>query len=98
MENENRTETREQISLPLKLDDGLNAVTLDISASGLYIQTDAEQRVGNLIDVEIDLDTPSGPIKFKAQGKIIRIEPHGHRIGVGIELLSSRLEPVNSSV
>ena len=98
MENENRTETREQISLPLKLDAGLNAVTLDISASGLYIQTDAEQRVGNLIDVEIDLDTPSGPIKFKAQGKIVRIEPQGKRIGLGIELLSSRLEPVNSSV
>ena len=98
MENEHRTETREQISLPLKLDSGLNAVTLDISASGLYIQTDAEQRVGNLIEVEIDLDTLSGPIKFKAQGKIVRIEPHGKRIGLGIELLSSRLEPVNSSV
>ena len=66
--------------------------------SGLYIQTDAEQRVGNLIEVEIDLDTPSGPIKFKAQGKIVRIEPQGKRIGLGIELLSSRLEPVNSSV
>ena len=98
MENENRTETREQISLPLKLDSGLNAVTLDISASGLFIQTDAERRVGTLIEVEIDLDTPSGPIKFKAQGKIVRIEPQGKRIGVGIELLSSRLEPVNSSV
>ena len=98
MENENRTETREQISLPLKLDDGLSAVTLDISASGLFFETDAEQRVGSLIEVEIDLDTPSGPIKFKAQGKIIRIEPHGNRMGVGVELLSSRLEPVNSSV
>ena len=98
MQNENRTETREHISLPLKLDDGLNAVTLDISASGLFIQTDAEQRVGNLIEVEIDFDTPSGPIKFKAQGKIVRIEPHGRRVGVGIELLSSRLEPVNLSV
>ena len=98
MENENRTETREQISLPLKLDDGLSAVTLDISASGLFFETDAEQRVGSLIEVEIDLDTPSGPIKFKAQGKIVRIEPHGTRMGVGVELLSSRLEPVNSSV
>ena len=98
MQNENRTEAREQISLPLKLDDGLNAVTLDISASGLFFETDAEQRLGNLIDVEIDLDTPSGPIKFKAQGKIMRIASHGSRMGVGVELLSSRLEPVNLNV
>ena len=98
MENENFTETKEQIRLPLKLDDGLSAVTPDISASGFFFETDAEQRVGNLIEVEIDRNTPSGPIKFKAQEKIVRIEPHGQRIGVGIALLSSRLEPVNSDV
>ena len=51
MENENRTEKREQISLPLKLDDGLSAVTLDINASGFFFETEAEQRVGNLIEV-----------------------------------------------
>jgi hypothetical protein len=98
MGNENRIEARDQVSLPLKFDGGLSAVTRDISASGLFFETDSEQRVGNLIDVEIDLDTPSGPIKFKAQGKIVRIEANGHRIGVGVELLNSRLEPVNSSV
>jgi len=98
MKNENRTEAREQISLPLKVDDGVSAVTLDVSASGLFFETDAEQQVGNLIDVEIDLDTPSGPIKFKAQGKIVRVASHGRRMGVGVELLSSRLERANSTV
>jgi len=94
MGNEYRTEAREQVSLPLKLDGGLGAVTRDISASGLFFETSSEQQVGNLIDVEIDLDTPSGPMKLKAQGQIVRIESHGRRIGVGVKLLSSRLVPV----
>ena len=98
MKNAYRTEAREQVSLPLKLDGGLSAVTRDISASGLFFETSSEQRLGNLIDIEIDLDTPGGPMKLKAQGQIVRIESHGRRIGVGVKLLSSRLEPVDSSV
>ena len=98
MENKKRTEAREQVSLPLKLDGGLSAVTRDISASGLFFEIDREQRVGNLIDIEIDLDTPGGPMKLKAQGRIVRIESHGSRTGVGVKLLSSRLEPVARSI
>jgi hypothetical protein len=47
-----------------------------------------------LIDFEIELDTPGGPMKFKAQGQIVRIEPLGGRAGVGVKLLASRLVPV----
>ena len=94
MKSEHRTEPREPVSLPLRLGRGLSAVTRDISASGLFFETDSEQRVGNLIDVEIDLDTPGGPMKLKAQGRIVRIESHGSQTGVGVKLLSSRLEAV----
>ncbi len=94
MKSEHRTEPREPVSLPLQLSSGVSAVTRDISASGLFFETSSEQRVGNLIDVEIDLDTPGGPMKLKAHGRIVRIEPHGSRIGVGVKLLSSRLEAV----
>lgn len=94
MEREHRLEPREQVSLPLQLGGGLTGVTRDISATGLFIQTDSEQRVGGLIDVEIDLDTPGGPMKLRAQGQIVRIESHGGRTGVGVKLLNSRLEPV----
>lgn len=94
MKNEHRTEPREPIKLPLQLDDGVSAMTRDISATGLSFETDSEQRVGNLINVEINLDTPGGPMKLKALGQIVRIESHGSRTGVGVRLLSSRLEAV----
>lgn len=94
MPNEQRTEAREQVSLPLHIDGTVGAITRDISATGLFFETDSEQRVGGLIDLEIDFDSPGGPLKLKAQGQIVRIESHGDRTGVGVKLLSSRLEAV----
>ena len=89
-----RIEPREQVTLSLQLIGGGNGVTRDISASGLYFETDRELQVGSLIDFEIELDTPGGPMKFKAQGQIVRIEPLGGRTGAGVKLLASRLVPV----
>lgn len=89
-----RIEPREQVTLSLQLIGGGNGVTRDISASGLYFETDSEQQVGRLIDFEIELDAPGGPMKFRAQGQIVRIESLGDRAGVGVKLLASRLVPV----
>ncbi len=94
MKNEYRTEAREQIRLALQTFDGVKAVTRDISASGLFFETDTMQRIGGRIDFEIDLATPAGPIKFKAQGEIVRIESKAGKAGVGVKFLNSRLEPV----
>ncbi|POA19880.1 MULTISPECIES: PilZ domain-containing protein [unclassified Pseudomonas] len=94
MKDAYRTEPREQVTLSLQLTGGSEGVTRDISASGLYFETDSEQQVGSLIDFEIELDTPGGPMKFKAQGQIVRIEPQGGRTGAGVKLLASRLVPV----
>jgi len=89
-----RIEPREQVTLSLQLIGGGNGVTRDISASGLYFETDSEQQGGSLIDFEIELDAPGGPMKFRAQGQIVRIESLGDRAGVGVKLLASRLVPV----
>ena len=94
MGNEQRAEARKQVSLPIHIGGAADAHTRDISASGLFFETDSEQRVGGLIDLEIDFDTPGGPLKLKAQGRIVRIEPHLERIGVGVKLLRSRLKAV----
>ncbi|CAI8760632.1 MULTISPECIES: PilZ domain-containing protein [Pseudomonas] len=94
MKDAHRIEPREQVTLSLQLIGGGNGVTRDISASGLYFETDSEQQVGNLIDFEIELDTPGGPMKFKAQGQIVRVEQQDGRAGVGVKLLASRLVPV----
>ena len=94
MKNEHRTESRERLSLPVQLGGGRKGVTQDISATGLFFETDSEQTVGGLVEVEIELDTPGGPMKLKAQGQIVRIQTLGGKTGVAVKLLDSRLEPV----
>ena len=96
MEQEHRIEPRQPADLPLKLDSGVSAVLRDVSASGLFYETTSAQRVGDFVNVEIDLDTPGGLMKLKAQGQIVRLEAHGERTGVGVKLLTSRLEAVDS--
>jgi len=94
MKDEHRSEPRELVKLPVGLAGGKQTVTRDISATGLFFEMDSEQQVGGLIDLEIELDTPSGPVKLVAQGQIMRIVQQAGKTGVGIKLLTSRLEPV----
>lgn len=94
MFKEHRIEPRERIALPLNLGNGAQGMTRDISASGLFFETDREQRVGSLIDFEIEFDRLGGLMKFKAQGEIVRIEPRGDKAGAALKFLITRLEPV----
>lgn len=94
MKNSRRSESREQVSLTLQLRGGEKGLISDVSASGLYFEIDTAQQVGSLIDFEIELDTPGGPMKLKAQGQIVRTESQGSRSGFGVKLLCSRLEAV----
>jgi len=94
MFKENRIEPRERIALPLNLENGGQAMTRDISASGLFFETDREQRVGGLIEFEIEFDRVGGLMKLKAQGQIVRIEPRAGKTGAALKFLVTRLEPV----
>lgn len=94
MNRESRTQTREQVALPVTVGKGKQGVTQDVSASGLFFLTDSAQRVGSQVAIEIQLDTPSGPMKLEATGEILRIEPRGGQTGVAVKLVESRLVPV----
>lgn len=93
MNTDHRSEPREHVILALHLAGGPDGVTHNVSPSGVYFETDSPQRVGGLIDFEIEFDSPGGPLKFKAHGQIVRLEPQDGRTGVGVKLLSNRLEP-----
>jgi PilZ domain len=97
MSVEHRTEPREPLALPVNLAAGGQGFTRDISASGLFFETDSEQQVGGVVDFEIELQTSTGPVRLVAQGKVVRIENNGHRVGVAVQLMSSCLEPGGST-
>ena len=56
----------------------------DVSASGIFFETDAAYAIGSVIEVRLDLDTPWGKVKVESEGTIVRIEPYGRRVGVAV--------------
>lgn len=92
---ENRIAPREPLALPMKLADHSQCMTRDISPTGLFYQTVRAERLGSLVDFQIDLDAPAGRLRLKAQGEIVRIEPGASMNGVALRLLATRLEPMD---
>lgn len=66
------------------------AVTRDVSASGLFFETDAGYSVGNKVRISLDLDTPWGKVMLRSDGKIVRVESHDHKLGVAVRFVDTK--------
>jgi hypothetical protein len=89
---EQRVEPREKLALPLKLGDGSEAVTRDISASGMYIEIAGEHALTGPVVFEMHLADVR--MKFTAEGEIVRVEHRDGNTGVALKLRTPRLEPL----
>jgi hypothetical protein len=74
---------------------GVAGVTHNVSATGLYILQDEKCEVGSHIDFVVDLDTSGAKLKLCCQGEVVRVEKFGHRLGMGIKMLSQVMKTAN---
>lgn len=89
---EQRREKRVSAALPVKVGRGAG-VTRDVSASGMFLETDASYSVGSTVSLMLNLDTPWGRVMFNCRGRIVRRETHDHRMGVAVQFV----DPVDAS-
>ena len=84
-------------SLPVYQAKG-NGKTRDISATGIFFETEAHFEPGSTIDLIVDLDAPADRHQrrrlLKYQGEIVRVEQHGTRVGVAVKITVSILRYV----
>jgi len=92
MFKERRLEPREPLALPLKLPDGCNAVTRDISPSGMYLVIQGDHLIGAFVFFELML--VDARMRFSSEGQIVRIERRYGYTGIALKLVSPRLEPL----
>ncbi|MDP1708666.1 MAG: PilZ domain-containing protein [Gammaproteobacteria bacterium] len=90
----NRSQERVSVALPVHLETGGGGRTWNISASGVYFETDAELVQGSPINLEVELNSPGGKLALKVQGSVVRIEQLDGKIGVAVSIAESVLEPV----
>ena len=94
MFEEQRLDPRERLALPLKLADGVHAVTRDISATGLFFVMEGRHVLHGPVDFELQL--PEFSIRFTSSCEIVRVEHGGGRTGVAVRLLTPRLDLVDN--
>jgi len=88
-----RREERVSAALPVHLGTA-TGITKDVSASGIFFETDACYAVDSEISFTVELDTPGGKMLLKCRGKIVRVENRDDKVGVAVKITESTMEPV----
>lgn len=84
---EQRATDRFDTSLPVALEGSLGEVH-NISAHGIYFETDVARRPGELVNFTVEYRLYGSRHRLLCEGKIVRIERHGGRIGVAARLVT----------
>jgi len=66
-------------------------LTRDVSASGVFFETDAAYEVGSKIHFEINLDTPWGKALCDCEGRIVRVHRHDGSVGIAVQFSDAKL-------
>lgn len=84
---DSRSAVRFDTALPVRMGDGAGE-TQNISAQGIYFETDVEQRIGSLVNFTVEYTLYGRKHRLLCEGKVVRVESHGDRIGVAARLVA----------
>ena len=90
-----RCEIRVPAVLPVTLEHGAG-ITRNVSASGLFFETDQLLTPGAAINFSLEFENArGGPLRLKCEARIVRVEQQVGKIGVAAAITSSRFETMN---
>lgn len=74
-------------SMPVEIDGALGE-THNISAHGIYFETDLPQYPGQLVNFVVEFQLDGRRHRLLCEGKVVRVEHHGSRVGVAARLVA----------
>jgi acyl-coenzyme A thioesterase PaaI-like protein len=86
-----RTAVRFDAAMPVLMDSGAGT-THNISTQGVYFETDVKHRPGALVNFSIEFTLHGRRHRLLCEGKVVRVEPQGDRVGVAARLLAPFFE------
>jgi hypothetical protein len=92
MFSEKRSEPRVRMAMPIRVGGTFDAVTRDISPSGIYVRLRGRHAIEGPLDFEIDREESN--MKFVAQGEVVRVEHRRGFTGIAVRLLAGRLASI----
>jgi hypothetical protein len=89
---EKRREQRIPATRPVQLESG-TGVTLNISSSGIFFETDVNYAEGGEISFAIEIDgVREEKMLLRARGVIVRIDRSGGKVGIAVQIVNSSLD------
>jgi hypothetical protein len=82
-----RSAVRFNTCMPVRIA-GCAGETHNISLHGVYFETDVEQRIGSLVNFTVEYTLYGRKHRLLCEGKVLRVEAQGWRIGVAARLLA----------
>lgn len=89
--SEQRADARFDTVLPIRIA-GSPGEAQNVSAHGIYFETDVRQEVGSLVNFTVEFSLYGRKHRLLCEGKVVRVEQHGNRIGVAARLLAPLFE------
>lgn len=94
---EQRASVRFDTHMPVHGDHG-EGTTANIGAQGVYFETDVAPPQGALVNFSVEYQLHGRMHRLLCEGKVVRVEPHGDRVGVAARLLAPFFDGVETAV
>jgi hypothetical protein len=85
--SEQRAAVRFDTHLPIRID-GAHGVAHNISNTGIYFETDAQQSPGQLVNVLVEYQAQGRKRQLQCEGQVLRVHRQDGRNAVAARLLS----------
>jgi hypothetical protein len=92
MGRDSRKNERVNAVIPVRLEDGHDGITRDLSPAGVYFVTAEKLRDGEPIRFTLEFDNAMGKLYLDCSGQVVRVEDREGKVGVAVKITESRLE------
>ncbi|MBE7368060.1 PilZ domain-containing protein [Ramlibacter pallidus] len=86
-ERDQRAAIRFDTAMPVRIE-GCEGETQNISAQGVYFETDVQQPIGSLVNFTVEYTLYGRRHTLLCEAKVVRVDRHGDRIGIAARLLA----------
>lgn len=90
-QEQRREEERVTAEMPVRLP-GAMGLTRNVSTSSVYFEIEGQLVAGSEISFEIEMDTDLGQMTMKCQGRVVRTEQKGTRMGIAVKMTDTQME------
>ena len=90
-----RSADRFDTELPVEID-GVQSLTRNISATGMYIETDTHQTPGSRVHFTVEVVVRGQNLKLVCEGEVVRVDQKGDTTGVAVKLDKSFFSEVEN--